>query len=114
MMQDTLTHRQLKSLIHVSNVINSSLDIDTIFDSIMNETISAVDAAGGGSIWVFDKNQNRLIAKSAQGLFYPHIFRSIKLISGESMTGMTFAAKKCLIFRNEVEIKQALTTLTPL
>ncbi|MFL6556768.1 MAG: GAF domain-containing protein, partial [Bacillus sp. (in: firmicutes)] len=112
-MQDTLTHRQLKSLIHVSNVINSKLDIDTIFDSIMNETISVVEAAGGGSIWIFDKSQNRLIAKSAQGLFYPHIFRQIKLVSGESMTGMAFAAKKCLIFWDEVEIKQALSTLTP-
>ena len=74
MMQDTLTHRQLKSLIHVSNVINSSLDIDTIFDSILNEAISAVDAAGGGSIWVFDKNQNLLIAKSAQGVILSTYF----------------------------------------
>jgi sugar diacid utilization regulator len=112
MMQDTLTHRQLKSLIHVSNVINSKLDIDTIFDSIMNETISVVEAAGGGSIWIFDKNQNRLIAKSAQGLFYPQIFRQIKLVSGESMTGMAFAAKKCLIFWDELEVKQALSTLS--
>ncbi len=111
-MQDTLTRRQLKSLIHVSNVINSTLDIDTIFDSIMNETISVVEAAGGGSIWIFDKNQNRLIAKSAHGLFYPHIFRQIKLFSGESMTGMAFAAKKCLTFWNEEEIKKALFTLT--
>ena len=113
-MQDTLTHRQLRSLIHVSNVINSSLDIDKIFDSILNEAISVVEACGGGSIWIFDKNQNRLIAKSAQGLFYPHIFKSIKLLSGESMTGMTFAQKKCLVFRNDSEIKQALSTLTPL
>lgn len=112
-MQDTLTHRQLKSLIHVSNVINSSLDIDTIFDTILNEAISVVEAGGGGSIWVFDKQQDRLIAKSAQGLFYPHIFKSIKLHSGESMTGMTFAAAKCLEFRNDAEIKQALAALTP-
>ncbi|MFS0778358.1 helix-turn-helix domain-containing protein [Neobacillus sp. 3P2-tot-E-2] len=112
-MQDTLTHRQLKSLIHVSNVINSKLDINTIFESIMSETISVVEAAGGGSIWIFDKIQNRLIAQSAQGLFYPHIFRQIKLVSGESMTGMTFAAKKCLIFWDEGEVKQALSTLTP-
>ncbi|GIN91306.1 hypothetical protein J22TS1_23570 [Siminovitchia terrae] len=112
-MEDPLTHRQLKSLILVSNVINSQFDIDTIFDSIMNETISAVEAAGGGSIWIFDKNQSRLIAKSAQGLFYPNIFREIKLVSGESMTGMAFAAKKCLIFWDEIEIKQALSTLTP-
>lgn len=112
-MQDTLTHRQLKSLIHVSNVINSKLDINTIFESIMSETISVVEAAGGGSIWIFDKHQNRLIAQSAQGLFYPQIFRQIKLVSGESMTGMTFAAKKCLIFGDEGEVKKALSTLAP-
>lgn len=45
-MKETLTHRQLQSLIQVSNVINSSLDIDTIIDSIVIETISAVDATG--------------------------------------------------------------------
>ncbi|HWO97301.1 MAG TPA: helix-turn-helix domain-containing protein [Bacillus sp. (in: firmicutes)] len=111
-MKETLTHRQLQSLIHVSNVINSSLDIDTIIDSIMIETISAVDAAGGGSLWLYDPNQNCLIAKSAQGLFYPQIFRQIRLKAGESMTGMTFAARKCLIFPNEGEIKKALTTLS--
>ncbi|WP_071395016.1 helix-turn-helix domain-containing protein [Bacillus tuaregi] len=112
-MQDTLTRRQLESLIHMSNVINSKLDIDTIFDSIINEAISVVEAAGGGSIWVFDESQDRLIAKSAQGLFYPHIFRQIKLVSGESMTGMAFSERHCLFFRNEEEVKQALTTLTP-
>jgi sugar diacid utilization regulator len=111
-MNETLTHRQLQSLIHVSNVINSSLDIDTIIDSIMIETISAVDAAGGGSLWLYDKKQNRLVAKSAQGLFYPQIFRQIKLKAGESMTGMTFAARRGLIFPNEGEIKKALTTLS--
>ncbi|PID21487.1 hypothetical protein CSV61_09700 [Sporosarcina sp. P3] len=112
-MQDTLTRRQLKSLVHVSTVINSSLDIETIFDSIIDEAISAVEAAGGGSIWVFDQQQQCLMAKSAQGLFYPQIFKSIELSSGESMTGMTFQAEKGLVFKNEEEIKQALDTLTP-
>ncbi|PIC80564.1 hypothetical protein CSV75_01880 [Sporosarcina sp. P18a] len=112
-MQDTLTHRQLKSLVHVSTVINSSLDIETIFDLIIGEAISAVDEAGGGSIWVFDLQKQRLVAKSAHGLFYPQIFKSIELSSGESMTGMTFQAEKGLVFKNEEEIKQALDTLTP-
>lgn len=112
-MQNTLTRRQLQSLVHVSTVINSSLDIDTVFDLIINEAISAVDAAGGGSIWVFDEQKERLTAKSAQGLFYPHIFKSIELSSGESMTGMTFQAEKGLEFTNEEEIKCALKTLTP-
>lgn len=110
-MNDTLTHRQLHSLIHVSNVLNSSLNIDTIIDSIMKETISVVEAADGGALWLYDANQDCLIAQSAQGAFYPHIFRQIRLKPGESMTGMTFAAKRCLFFPNEDEIKKALSTL---
>lgn len=112
-MQDSLTHRQLKSLIHVSNVINSSFDIETIIDSIMIETISVVEAAGGGSFWLYDKEQDRLIAQSAQGNFYPHIFRQIKLKPGESMTGLTFKAQRCFWYPNEDEIKKMLSTLTP-
>jgi DNA-binding PucR family transcriptional regulator len=112
-MQNTLTHRQMKSLIHVSNVINSTLDIKTIIDSIMIETISVVEAAGGGSFWLYDKEQDRLISKSAHGNFYPHIFRQIKLKPGESMTGITFAKKRCFWYPNQEEIKKALKTLSP-
>ncbi|NMD69234.1 GAF domain-containing protein [Bacillus sp. DNRA2] len=112
-MQDTLTHRQLKSLIHVSNVINSSFDIDIIIDSIMIETISVVEAAGGGSFWLYNKEENCLVAQSAQGNFYPHIFRQIRLKPGESLTGTTFAAGKGLHYPNEEVIKKALTTLRP-
>lgn len=110
-MNDTLTHRQLQSLFHVSNVINSSLDIATIIDSIMKETISVVEAADGGALWLYDPHQDCLVAQSAQGAFYPHIFRQIRIKPGESMTGMTFAAKRCLVFPNEDEIKKALSTL---
>ncbi|TYR80606.1 GAF domain-containing protein [Priestia megaterium] len=112
-MKETLTHRQLHSLIHVSNVLNTSLDIDTIIDSIMIETISVVDAADGGSLWLYDTNRECLIAQSAQGEFYPQIFKQIRLKPDESMTGMTFAARECLIFPNEKEIKKALSTLSP-
>lgn len=111
-MNETLTHRQLQSLMHVSNMLNTSLNIDTIIDSIMIETLSVVDAADGGALWLYDTNQDCLIAQSAQGAFYPQIIRQIRIKPGESMTGMTFAAKKILFFPNEKEIKKALATLS--
>ncbi|MEW9672132.1 helix-turn-helix domain-containing protein [Ammoniphilus sp. 3BR4] len=111
-MNETLTHRQLQSLMHVSNILNTSLNIDSIIDSIMIETISVVDAADGGALWLYDTNQDCLIAQSAQGEFYPQIFKQIKIKPGESMTGMTFSAKKILLFPSEKEIKQALATLS--
>ncbi|MDQ0201468.1 helix-turn-helix domain-containing protein [Neobacillus ginsengisoli] len=111
-MEETLTHRQLQSLIHISNVLNTSIDIDTIIELIMRETISVVEAAEGGSLWLYDKNKDCLIAQSAQGVFYPKIFQQIRLKPGESMTGKTFEARNSLIFPNEKEIKKALTSLS--
>lgn len=111
-MEDTLTRRQLRSLIHISNLLNTSFDIDTIFELMLSETISVVNAAEGGSLWLYDKNEDILIAQSAQGVFYPKIFRQIRLKPGESMTGMTFQIGKSAFFPNEKEIKDALTTLS--
>jgi sugar diacid utilization regulator len=111
-MEDTLTRRQLQSLIHISNLLNTSFDIDTIFELMLSETISVVNAAEGGSLWLYDKNEDILIAQSAQGVFYPKIFRQIRLKPGESMTGMTFQIGKSVFFPNEKEIKDALTTLS--
>lgn len=112
-MKDTLTHRQLQSLMQVSNVLNSSLDIDTIMDSIMNQTISVVDAADGGSVWLYDAREDCLIAQRARGSFYPHIFSKIRLKPGESMTGKAFAEKKCIIYRNAKEVNDGLSNISP-
>ncbi len=111
-MKDTLTHRQLQSLMQVSNVLNSSLDIDTIMDSIMNQTISVVDAADGGSVWLYDTKEDCLIAQRARGSFYPHIFSKIRLKPGESMTGKAFAEKKCIIYRNAKEVNEGLSNIS--
>jgi hypothetical protein len=67
-MEDTLTHRQLQSFMHISNVLNTSFDIETIIDLIMSETIYVVEAAEGGSLWLYDKSQDVLVAKTAQGV----------------------------------------------
>lgn len=112
-MKDTLTHRQLQSLMRVSNVLNSSLDIDTIMDSIMNQTISVVDAADGGSVWLYDPEEDCLVAQRARGSFYPHIFNQIRLKPGESMTGKAFAAKKCIIYPNATEVEKGLSNISP-
>lgn len=111
-MEETLTHRQLQSLIHISNLLNTSFDIDTIIELIMSETISVVEAAEGGSLWLYDQNQDCLIAHSAQGIFYPKIFQQIRLKPGESMTGKTYEARNSLLFPNEKEIKKALSSLS--
>jgi sugar diacid utilization regulator/GAF domain-containing protein len=109
-MKETLSHRQLQSLIHVSNVLNSSLDIDTIIDSIMVQTVSVIEAAHGGVLFIYDSKQDLLIPKSNSN-FKSEILR-VKLKPGESMTGLAFTAQKCLIFHNRSEVEKATATLS--
>lgn len=111
-MSEALSHRQLQSLIEVSNVLNSSLDIDTIMDSIMQVTVSVVDAADGGVLFLYDPIQDCLVAKSTQG-FDSKIVEQVRLKPGESMTGLAFSARQCLIFENPEEVARTTSTLAP-
>ncbi|MGG3470624.1 helix-turn-helix domain-containing protein [Neobacillus pocheonensis] len=109
-MKETLSHRQLQSLIHVSNVLNSSLDIDTLIDSIMVQTVSVIEAAHGGVLFIYDPIQNLLIPKSDSN--FKSEISDVRLKPGESMTGLAFTAQKCLIFHNRTEVEKATATLS--
>lgn len=110
-MKEALSHRQLQSLIQVSNVLNSSLDIDTIIHSIMVQTVSVIDAAHGGVLFLYDSKQDCLVARSDNN-FKTDVLSTVRLKAGESMTGLAFEARKCLIFPNRTEVKKATATLS--
>jgi sugar diacid utilization regulator len=109
-----LSHRQLQSLIHVSNVLNSSLDIDCVIDSIMKETISVIEAADSGILFLYEPDHQSLIAKSTYGI-NSEIFSDFRIQPGESMTGQTFLAEKCLFFPDRKSILETVnqTMLKP-
>lgn len=111
-MKETLSHRQLESLIYVSNVLNSSLDIEKIIDSIMQVTISVIDAADGGVLFLFDEKKGSLVAESTTG-FNPLIVNQLELKPGESMTGQSFIKKECLLFQSQNVVRKATSTLSP-
>jgi sugar diacid utilization regulator len=110
-LKETLSYRQLQSLIYVSNVLNSSLDADTIIDSIMQVTISVIDAADGGVLFLYDPEQDHLIAKSTHG-FNPMILNQVHLKPGESMTGLTFLKRQCLIFSDQQDVMNTTSSLS--
>ncbi|WP_017727666.1 helix-turn-helix domain-containing protein [Halalkalibacterium ligniniphilum] len=110
-MNETLSKRQLNLLIDVSNVLNSSLSIDKIFQSIMKETINAIDAADGGVLFLYNKEEDALIAKSSQG-FDPMIIENVKLKPGESMTGLAFLAKSCLLFPTQDQVRKTVLSMS--
>ena len=63
-MKRELSHRQLQMLIQVSNAINSTLDLDVVFHTIMKETLSVIEAAVEGYLFLYDPKEDCLIAKS--------------------------------------------------
>lgn len=108
-MNETLSTRQLHSLMYVTNVVNSSLDIEEILNSILRTTLSVIEAADGGVLFLYDKEQKCLVAKATSG-FDPLILNQIRLQPGESMTGDTFVKETCQLFTN---VHDKPSTLSP-
>lgn len=111
-MKEPLSYRQLQSLIYVSDVLNSSLNIDSIIHSILQTTISVIDAADGGVLFLYDELSDSLIAQSTVG-FDPLILNQVRLKPGESMTGLTFQKKECLLFETRQKVEETTRTLSP-
>jgi hypothetical protein len=76
----------------------------------MVQTVSVIDAAHGGVLFIYDPKQDLLIPKSDSN-FKSEITR-VRLKPGESMTGLAFTAQKCLIFHNRTEVEKATATLS--
>lgn len=110
-MKEALSRRQLQLLMHVSDILNSSLDIDSVIDSIMNESISVIDAADAGVLFLYDFKQKCLVATSTYG-YQTYRLIQVKLKPGQALAGVTFLAKKCLMFSNQSNVKETYSSLT--
>ncbi|GAA0371620.1 helix-turn-helix domain-containing protein [Bacillus horti] len=100
MLELDLSRRQLQSLIHVSNVLNSSLNYDETLELIMRETISVIEAADSGILFLYDQKKNVLEAKYTLGV-NADIFSNVRILPGESMTGQAFNARRPLMFNRK-------------
>ncbi|WP_103107780.1 helix-turn-helix domain-containing protein [Brevibacillus reuszeri] len=110
-MKRELSHRQLQMLIQVSNAINSTLELDVVFNTIMKETLSVIEAADEGYLFLYDPEEDYLIAKSIF-LKSNDILSVVRLKPGESMTGITYLNKKCTLFPDRESVYQATRTMS--
>ncbi|MGG1663814.1 helix-turn-helix domain-containing protein [Brevibacillus sp. NRS-1366] len=110
-MNRELSHRQLQMLIQVSNAINSTLDLDVVFNTIMKETLSVIEAADEGYLFLYDPEDDTLIAKSIF-LRSNDILSVVRLKPGESMTGITYMNKTCTHFPDRQSVYRATRTMS--
>jgi sugar diacid utilization regulator/GAF domain-containing protein len=110
-MNEVLNYRQLEYLFNVSNILNSTLDLDTVIETIMSEIITTIDGADVGVLFLYDHEKDMLVSKGSYG-FNKQRVEKVRLKPGESMTGMTFLAKRSLSFPDRNAIIKAQKTLT--
>ncbi|MBN8210336.1 helix-turn-helix domain-containing protein [Bacillus sp. NTK071] len=106
-----LSKRQLHLLMQVSTIFNSSLDFYSVIQSVIEEAVSAIDAADGGVLFLYDYRSNGLKVAASSG-FRKKTLNEVMLKSGESMTGMAFEQEKTLHFRTSKEVANAMSTMS--
>lgn len=107
-----LSKRQLHVLMQVSTIFNTSLDFYAVIQSVIEEAVSVIDAADGGVLFLYDEEKERLKVAGSTG-FRKKTVNEVLLHSGESMTGQAFQQKKTLHFKTNLEVEDAMKTMTP-
>lgn len=111
-MNESLSKRQLESLLYATNVMNSSLDFETIIESLLQVCVSQVQAIDGGVLFLFDEERQQLIAKKTTVLDKT-IIDKVALKPGESMTGQCFIRKEIVLFQGRESVNSLTDTLSP-
>ncbi|MGG1685026.1 helix-turn-helix domain-containing protein [Pseudalkalibacillus sp. NRS-1564] len=106
-----LSKRQLHLLMQVSTIFNSSLDFYSVIQSVIEEAVSAIDAADGGVLFLYDKEQKGLKVAGSTG-FRKKTVNEVMLRSGESMTGLAFEKETTLHFKTSDEVEKAMGTMS--
>lgn len=108
-----LSKRQLHLLMEVSTIFNSSLDFYSVIQSVIEEAVSAIEAAEGGILFLLDENKEGLRVAASTG-FNKEILNEVILTPGESMTGMAFKKEKTMHFPSSEKAAEAMSTMTSL
>ncbi|WP_270181518.1 helix-turn-helix domain-containing protein [Alkalihalobacillus sp. CinArs1] len=106
-----LSKRQLHLLMEVSTILNSSLNFYSVIQSVIEEAVSAIDAAEGGILFLLDENEEGLKVAASTG-FNKTSLNEVVLYPGESMTGLSFERKKTMHFPTSEKAAEAMSTMT--
>lgn len=110
--QETAENARLRTLMEVAHILTSTLDLDTVIDAILAQTIRAIPAADAGALFLHDPAADELVPCAAVG-FQLEPLRGVRLRPGESMTGKTFARGQATLFSSPAVIEREVRTMRP-
>lgn len=102
--------KRLESLLGTAKMLNSTLNTDYILNTLIEETLRLIDAGDAAILFLMNHNTGFLEVRSYKGFDADVKYARIK--PGESMTGITYASKKPMLFQTAAEIQNALSTMT--
>ena len=85
---------KLECLLESSKLLNSTLDIMDVLQALLSESIANIKDGDAGIIFLYNESLECLETKTSIG--FNEEIEDLRLLPGESITGMTFTQKKTL------------------
>lgn len=97
----------LKKILELTKLLNSSRDVKYILDEMMHKTMEIIKTADIAVIFLYDDKTNTLKSMASVGFGN----QEFTLKPNESITGNTFVSKKTLFLETQNEVNSAMSTL---
>ncbi|MFK2826201.1 helix-turn-helix domain-containing protein [Bacillus sp. B190/17] len=102
--------RELISMIESIRAITSSLELEEVLNKIITSALQVITAADAGYLQLYDIETERLIPRAAVG--FNEKLKSIKVKTGESITGKVFRDGIPVIYYSRPEIYEGMAGIS--
>ncbi|HKL11874.1 MAG TPA: helix-turn-helix domain-containing protein [Clostridia bacterium] len=101
---------KLEALLEVTQILNSTHDTDSILHSLLELSIKLIDGGDAGCIFLYNKRTGFLEMKAYVGM--GDSVKDVKMLPGESMTGIAFERKEAMFFPDSKAVRSAMGTMS--
>jgi sugar diacid utilization regulator len=110
LLQKTFSHSQMEALIKVAEAVNSTLNLDELFQLTLKESIQAIPDADGGVLFLYDEEIKKLICLSFVN--FKSAVKDISLDANESFTGKCFSTREPVLINSPLGLPAETETMT--
>jgi len=101
---------KLEALLNATQILNSSKNTDQILKSLLELSLDLIDGGDTGCIFIYNKNINMLEMHAYVGM--GDSVRDVRMLPGESMTGIAFKRKEAIFFPNRESVKKQMGNMS--
>ena len=102
--------KKLQALLDATQILNSSQCTDQILNSLLELSIDLIEGGDTGCIFLYNDLLKMLEMYAYTGM--GDSVKDLKLLPGESMTGLAFTKKKAILFPDRESVKKHMVTIS--